>query len=312
MTPFETQEEKTVVVRSGDAAVLELPPIHSNPAPSVLWQTRDSNLLYGSKFALTSDFKQVILDVNAADQKSYMARATNTQLGHEEVSSYINLIVTNQADHYSNDQQQIPPAIVIPPQDAKLIKDASEHELQCIANARPLHDLETIWLKDGIPVEQAGVRTTFNDLWNRTLGLLKIDSSYAGEYTCQARLRNSIFPVQSATARISVLEKPYFAQNMPTEVFGEFGKEIVIHCQVSGQEKPKITWYKDATLIDPSDSLPGYSVDLESGSLTVHYLRAQDSGMYQCWASNSAGEINGYSWLRVKSKWNFFLIHSET
>lgn len=143
MTPFEkTQEEKTVIVRSGDAAVLELPLIQSNPPPSVIWQTRDNTLLYGSKFALTSDFKQVILDANAADQKAYMARATNTQLGHEEVSSYINLIVTNQGDHNphsSSGGDQIPPTIVVPPQDAQVVKGQSEFELQCIANARPLH-----------------------------------------------------------------------------------------------------------------------------------------------------------------------------
>lgn len=86
---------------------------------------------------------------------------------------------------------------------------------------------------------------------------------------------------------------------MPTEVYGEFGKEIVLHCPVGGMPKPNITWYKDTTRID--GGLPGYSVD-DVGSLTVHFLRAQDSGMYQCWAQNSAGESNGYSWLRVKSE----------
>ncbi|XP_035707340.1 protein sidekick isoform X3 [Folsomia candida] len=297
MTPFEVEEEKTVVVRSGEAAVLELPAISSYPPPSILWQARDNSLLYGSKFASTSTFGQVILDVNAADQKSYRARATNTQLGQEETSGFINLIVTNQGDPTPD---QTPPMIIVPPTDAQVIKGTNDYELQCIANARPLHELETIWLKDGVPIETSGIQTSFNDLWNRTLSLLKVDSSHGGQYSCQARLRNSIYPIQSASARVSIIEKPYFVQLMPTEVYGEFGKETVMHCSVGGVPKPNITWYKDTSFINGVDQ-PGYSVDPETGSLTVHFLRAQDSGMYQCFANSVAGEANGYSWLRVKN-----------
>jgi hypothetical protein len=87
---------------------------------------------------------------------------------------------------------------------------------------------------------------------------------------------------------------------MPAETYGEFGKEIVLHCSGSGVPRPNITWYKDTTRVN---DLPGYSFDPETGDLTVHYLRAQDAGMHQCWAANSAGEANAYTWLRVKSKW---------
>jgi len=204
MDPFESQDEKTVVVNSGEAAVLEFPPLKSYPPPSVLWQARDNSLLYGSKFATTSDFKQVILDVNGADQKSYRARATNTQLGQEENSGYINVVVTNQNDY---GRSQLAPTIIVPPKDAQIIKGQNEHELQCIANARPLHELETVWMKDGVPVDTAGIKTSFNDLYNRTLSLLKIDVQHAGEYTCHAKLRGSNFPVQSASATIAVIGK---------------------------------------------------------------------------------------------------------
>lgn len=59
------------------------------------------------------------------------ARATNTHLGKEEVSSYIRLIVTG--DEY----KEIAPEIIIKPRDLNIVKGQDiPDELQCIANAR--------------------------------------------------------------------------------------------------------------------------------------------------------------------------------
>ena len=70
---------------------------------------------------------------------------------------------------------------------------------------RPLHELETLWLKDGIPVENTGIGYNLNDPWNRTLSLLSANLTHTGKYTCQARLRTGGFPTVSADANIVVL-----------------------------------------------------------------------------------------------------------
>ena len=39
-------------------------------------------------------------------------------------------------------------------------------------------------------------------------------------------------------------------------------------------------------------------------SLHINFLRQEDSGMFECMAENEAGDIVGYTWLRVKSKYS--------
>jgi len=40
----------------------------------------------------------------------------------------------------------------------------------------------------------------------------------------------------------------------------------------------------------------------EDGSLTIKKLTMDDSGMFQCLASNDAGESSSYTWLKAKSE----------
>lgn len=111
--------------------------------------------------------------------------------------------------HSNGNPDYIAPEIIIPPEPASLIKDTSVSELQCIANARPLDQLELVWLKDGLPIEQAGVPFSFNDLWNRTLSLLQVDFSHAGVYACQVRMRTG-GPRIKREAEIKILGKYFY------------------------------------------------------------------------------------------------------
>lgn len=70
---------------------------------------------------------------------------------------------------------------------------------------RPLHELETLWFKDGIPVENTAIAYNFNDPWNRTLSLLSANLTHTGKYTCQVGLRSGGYPTVSADANVVVL-----------------------------------------------------------------------------------------------------------
>jgi hypothetical protein len=70
---------------------------------------------------------------------------------------------------------------------------------------RPLHELEMLWLKDDILIENSGISYTFKDAWNRTLSLVSANLTHTGQYTCQVRLRSGGFPTVTASATVTVL-----------------------------------------------------------------------------------------------------------
>uniref|UniRef100_A0A336LLQ7 CSON011301 protein n=1 Tax=Culicoides sonorensis TaxID=179676 RepID=A0A336LLQ7_CULSO len=290
MGTFEDLSERTISVEAGKAAVIDLSPIESVPNPSVTWLS-DEAALYDIKYAVTSKNQLVILSVDEGDQKSYRARVINAQLGKEENSAYVRLNVSG-GDFFSD----IAPEIIVHPESKKIIKGEEIYELQCIANARPLHELETLWMKDGILIENSGISYTLNDPWNRTLALLHANLTHTGEYTCHVRLRTGGFPTVTSTAIITVLEKPTFFTPLRTETLAEFGQQLILPCDVLGLPVPHVTWFKNAEALDLTSG--NYKI-LEDKSLSIKKI--DSSAMYQCLASNEAGEKSSYTWVRVKT-----------
>ncbi|MEQ2177406.1 hypothetical protein GOODEAATRI_003169, partial [Goodea atripinnis] len=64
--------------------------------------------------------------------------------------------------------------------------------------------------------------------------------------------------------------------------------------------QPDIVWYKDAMPISPV-KIPRYKV-LVGGSLQINGLLPDDTGMFQCFARNLAGEIQTNTYLAVTSE----------
>ena len=76
--------------------------------------------------------------------------------------------------------------------------------LQCIANAKPLYEIELIWFKDGRPIDEAGIGFSFNDLWNRTLSLINANFAHEGIYKCQVRMKTG-GPRLTKEAKVTVI-----------------------------------------------------------------------------------------------------------
>jgi protein sidekick len=212
---------------------------------------------------------------------------------------------------YGEDGADVAPEIIVPPRDQTVIRGTTLSELHCITNARPLHALEILWFKDGRPIDEVGVPFSFNDLWNRTLSLFQADFKHEGVYTCQARMTTG-GPKLTKDATIIVTEKPHFKTHMPVATLGEFGKAITVPCDVHGVFEPNITWYRNGIPLAETPNLRFEVIRKLAdprgpiNALHINFLRQEDSGMFQCSAENEAGDIVGYTWLRVKSECSQF------
>ncbi|XP_048522895.1 protein sidekick [Dendroctonus ponderosae] len=287
MNVFKDQSERTVDVMEGEAAVLNLPEIDSVPAPDVTWQTDEGPLPYAQKYAKSKSNQLIILSTEPSDQKPYRARAINTQEGKEENSAFIRLNVIK-----SSDNRELAPEIIVGPDDLQIVKGASEATLDCIASARPLYELETLWFKDGIPIETAGISYSLNDIWNRSLALVSINTTHSGSYQCSVNLRSGGFPNVTATAQVVVLEKPRFLSNAKPETLADYGSQLNLPCDLIGNPQPNVTWYRNSQELDLSDQR--YVIE-EDNSLLIKKLLISDNSMYQCFARNKAGEITLYT-----------------
>lgn len=100
---------------------------------------------------------------------------------------------------------------------------------------------------------------------------------------------------------LNISDKPHFSSRMPVETLGEFGRDLSLKCDVDGEPVPDVKWFRDGIPLEETPNLR-FNVMDNNHSLHINYMRLEDSGMFQCAASNQAGDVTGYTWLRVKSK----------
>ncbi|NXS62977.1 SDK2 protein, partial [Brachypteracias leptosomus] len=210
----------------------------------------------------------------------------------------------------------IAPTIIVPPRNTSVVAGTSEVTMECVANARPLMKLHIIWKKDGVPLS-SGISD-----YSRRLTILNPALGDSGYYECQAVLRSSSVPAVARGAYLAVMEPPQFIKEPERHITAEMEKVVAIPCQakgellpshplchrnpvpdttlvLSGVPPPEMSWYKDAALI-PLEKLSRFQL-LADGSLQITGLLPDDTGMFQCFAHNPAGEVQTTTYLAVTS-----------
>uniref|UniRef100_A0A8C1W930 Sidekick cell adhesion molecule 1b n=1 Tax=Cyprinus carpio TaxID=7962 RepID=A0A8C1W930_CYPCA len=277
----ELEQRKTV--SQGRAAVLNPPAVTSYPRPQVTWFRDGFKIIPNHRVAITLDNQLVVLGTAAADAGRYYVQAVNERNGENKTSPSIYLNVIAPAE-------LVAPVIVIAPKNTSVVAGASEATLECVANARWV----VFWKRNGVRLT-AGV-----DSFGRRLVISNPTSADVGLYVCEAALRNSSQKSTEAKAYLSVLEPPYFTSKPKRSVITEVEKIVELHCQAKGVPTPKLEWFKDAVPLSTLNN-PRYKLTSSSMVLQVRRIQPDDAGIFQCFAENTAGEIQAYTNLVVTS-----------
>ncbi|XP_066836226.1 protein sidekick-2 isoform X2 [Anser cygnoides] len=288
MGSFEDSEAQQSVSH-GEAAVIRAPRIASFPQPQVTWFRDGRKISPSSRIAITLENTLVILSTVAPDAGRYYVQAVNDKNGDNKTSQPITLTVAN----VGGPADPIAPTIIVPPRNTSVVAGTSEVTMECVANARPLIKLHIIWKKDGVPLS-SGISD-----YSRRLTILNPALGDSGFYECEAVLRSSSVPAVAEGAYLSVLEPPQFIKEPERHITAEMEKVVAIPCQAKGVPPPDMAWYKDASLLRP-EQLPRFQL-LADGSLQISGLLPDDTGMFQCFARNAAGEVQTTTYLAVTS-----------
>ena len=86
---------------------------------------------------------------------------------------------------------------------------------------------------------------------------------------------------------IYLTDGPQFSPHPQSQTKAE-GENAFLSCNVTGNPKPAVSWYKDDTKINAgADSRVGISED--GTQLTITNVSINDDGQYTCVANNSLG-----------------------
>ncbi|XP_047694896.1 protein sidekick-1 isoform X2 [Prionailurus viverrinus] len=282
---MDTDQRKTV--SQGHAAVLDFLPISSCPRPQVTWFREGHKIVPSSRIAITLENQLVILAATAGDARVYYAQAVNERNGDSKTSPLVHLSVAGDAGA----PETVAPVIVIPPGNRSVVAGSSEITLECVANARPVELLSVNWKRNGMRV------TSGLHGFGRRLTISNPTSADTGAYVCEATLTGSTFEPATAKAFLSIIEPPYFTAEPERRILVDVEETVDIVCRAMGVPLPTLQWYKDAVSIGKLHN-PRYKM-LASGGLRIQHLRPEDSGIFQCFASNEGGEIQTYTYLDV-------------
>ncbi|XP_034031999.1 neuronal cell adhesion molecule-like isoform X5 [Thalassophryne amazonica] len=299
-----------IVIREGVSLVLPCRPPVGLPPPIIFWMDNNFQRLPQSSRvsqSLNGDlyFSNVLKEDSRNDYICY-ARFPHTQTIQQKQPITLKVIKLdaindtvaafyNDTDLFSEDPaDERKPVFLIPsgPSSSKLVLRGQVLEMECIAEGLPTPEISWAKVSGDLPAK----RTSFLH-YQKTLRIVNISESDAGDYRCTAR---NYHGSGHHTIHVTVKAAPYWISRAPRNLVLAPGENGVLTCRASGTPKPAVTWAMNSIPIEnaPQD----VSRKVEDDTIIFTDVQSGSSAVYQCNVSNEFGYLLSNAFVNVLSE----------
>ncbi|KAM4619274.1 neuronal cell adhesion molecule-like isoform 1-T2 [Polymixia lowei] len=304
------ERNEPIVVQEGVSLVLQCRPPAGLPPPIIFWMDNNFQRLPQSSRvsqALNGDlyFSNILKEDSRNDYICY-ARFPHTQTIQQKQPITVRVLnldainetmaaFYNDTDLFSEaPKDERKPTFLIPsgPSSSKMVLRGQVLELECIAEGLPTPEISWSKVSGDFPAK----RTSFLH-YQKTLHIVNVSESDAGEYRCTAR--NWLGSVHH-TIRVTVKASPYWIGGPPRNLVLAPRETGVLTCRANGTPKPTITWTMNGIPIENSPKDPSRKV--EDDTVIFTEVQSGSSAVYQCNVSNEYGYLLSNAFVNVLSE----------
>nr|XP_019947834.1 PREDICTED: neuronal cell adhesion molecule-like isoform X9 [Paralichthys olivaceus] len=281
------ERNEAITVQMGVSLVLQCRPPAGLPPPVIFWMDNNFQKLQLDQRvsqALNGDlyFSNVLREDTRSDYICY-ARFPHTQTIQQKQPISVTVL-----DNSPEGVRR--PGFMMPlgPTSTKMVLRGETLELECIAEGLPTPEMS--WQKDG--GELPSSRTSFEN-FKKTLKISDVNEADGGNYRCTAA--NNLGTVHHII-KVTVKAAPFWV-SAPRNLVLAPNETGILTCRVSGEPKPKISWFVNGVPIEnaPED----HTRKVDDDTVILSNVQSGSSAVYQCNASNEFGYLMANAFVSV-------------
>ncbi|XP_059182101.1 neuronal cell adhesion molecule a isoform X5 [Centropristis striata] len=281
------ERNEAIVVQTGVSLVLQCRPPAGLPPPVIFWMDNNFQRLpldQRVSQALNGDlyFSNVLPEDTRSDYICY-ARFPHTQTIQQKQPISVTVL-----DNSPEGERR--PGFMLPlgTTSTNMVLRGETLELECIADGLPTPEIS--WQKDG--GELPNSRISFLN-YKKTLKVSDVTEADGGDYRCTAT--NNLGTAYHII-KVTVKAAPFWV-SAPRNLILAPNETGILTCRVSGEPKPKISWFVNGV---PIQNVPeDHSRKVDGDTVILSNVQSGSSAVYQCNASNEFGYLMANAFVNV-------------